>query len=50
MNAAANDHPHRLGTLSDAAEVECADEVEDVELMTTEQRQALNARMAEWWS
>ncbi|HEX8500791.1 MAG TPA: hypothetical protein VF659_09380 [Pyrinomonadaceae bacterium] len=26
------------------------DEVEDVDLMTTAQRQALNARMADWWS
>lgn len=36
-------------TLVDALDPEYLEEVEDVDLMTREQRQALNARMAEWY-
>lgn len=38
-------------TLADAYDAEYldTDEVEDVDLMTTSERQALNARMAEWY-
>lgn len=32
------------------AEYEAEAEAEDVDSMTTAQRQALNARMADWWS
>lgn len=57
--AAAAEHKTNVGhdfTLADAydaayLDVEAAGvEVEDVDLMSTEQRQALNARMAEWYS
>ncbi len=52
--AAAAEYKANIGpdfTLSDASDAEYLDTeaVEDVDLMTTEQRQALNARMAEWW-
>ncbi|MET0626584.1 MAG: hypothetical protein ABW250_26855 [Pyrinomonadaceae bacterium] len=55
MNAAAAAYKSNIGqdfSLADAYDAEYldTDEVEDVDLMTTEQRQALNARMAEWWS
>lgn len=52
--AAAAEYRSNIGqdySLADALDAEYLDapEVEDVDLMTTEQRQALNASMAEWW-
>jgi len=52
--AAAAEYQSNLGhdfTLADAYDAEYldADEVEDVDLMSTEQRQGLNARMADWY-
>jgi hypothetical protein len=52
--AAANEYRYNLGpdfTLADACAPEYLDteEVEDVDVMTAQQRRALNARMAEWY-
>jgi hypothetical protein len=55
MTTAAAEYRSNIGhdcTLADAYDSEYldADEVEDADLMSTErQRQALNARMAEWY-
>jgi hypothetical protein len=52
--AAATEYSANVGpdfTLADAYDPEYldTDDVEDVDLMSTEQRQALNARMADWY-
>lgn len=52
--ATANETRRRLGpdfTLVDALDPEYldTDEVEDVDLMSVEQRQSLNAALAAWW-
>lgn len=52
---AANEIKSNIGpdfSMADAFDAEYIDasEVEDVDAMTTEQRHALNASMAEWWS
>ena len=36
-------------SLPDASDPEYLETAEDMDMMTTEQRQALNLRMAEWW-
>ena len=51
---AANEQTYNLGTpdysLADAlADFEAEQEAEDVDLMTTEHRQAVNAEMARWF-
>jgi hypothetical protein len=52
--AAANEIKSNIGhdfTLADAYDTEYldTDDIEDVNLMSTEQRQALNARLADWY-
>jgi hypothetical protein len=53
MNAAA-EYAANIGQdlclTAELADFEAEQEVEDVDLMTTEQRQALNARMAEYFN
>lgn len=49
---AANEIKSNIGpdfTLADAYDAEYVEQAEDVDLMTTEQRQALNAAMAEFY-
>jgi hypothetical protein len=52
--AAANETKSNIGQdlnlAFELAEFEAEQEAEDVDGMTTAQRQALNAAMAEWWS
>ena len=51
--ATANEYKSNIGPdyslAAELADFEVGQEAEDVEMMTTAQRQALNARMAEWF-
>lgn len=51
--AAANEYRSNLGhdycLEAELADFEAGQELEDVDAMTTAQRRALNARMAEWY-